>query len=173
MPGEVLTPEVIAGGTYDALLESIGELLSKARSSISHHISTTLAHTYWSTGRHIVEYGQNGAHRAKYGANLMHNLVRDLCARYGRGFSKTNLIYMSKFYLVFRKSQTVSDLLSWGRRGYQFNGWAQTAANANNGVIWKGDWGYVATPVAAGSTLMVYASWTLKPGYCQIRFNRF
>ena len=67
---------------------------------------------------------------------------------------------------------TLANGLGWGRRGYQFNGWAQTAANANNGVIWKGDWGYVATPVAAGSTLMVYASWTLKPGYYQIRFNK-
>ena len=62
--------------------------------------------------------------------------------------------------------------LGWARRGYQFNGWAQTAANANNGIIWKGDWGYVATPVAAGSMLTVYASWTLKPGYYQIRFNK-
>ena len=60
-----------------------------------------------------MEYEQNGEDRAKYGANLMNNLVRDLRARYGRGFSKTNLIYMRKFYLVFRKSQTVSDLLSW------------------------------------------------------------
>ena len=113
MQGEVLTPEVIAGGTYAALLYTIGELLSAARSSIARHINTTLVRTYWSTGRHIVEYEQNGADRAKYGANLMNDLVRDLRARYGRGFSKTNLIYMRKFYLVFRKSQTVSDLLSW------------------------------------------------------------
>ena len=67
---------------------------------------------------------------------------------------------------------TLAKGLGWGRRGYQFNGWAQTAANANNGIIWKGDWGYVATPVAAGNTLLIYASWTLKPGYYQIRFNK-
>ena len=108
-----MVPEVISGGTYAALLDAIGELLSKARSSIARHINSTLVHTYWGTGRHIVEYEQNGADRAKYGANLMNNLVRDLRTRYGRGFSKTNLIYMRKFYLVFRKSQTVSDLLSW------------------------------------------------------------
>ena len=109
----VLTPEVVAGGSYAALLDAIGELLRKARTSIASHINSTLVRTYWSTGRYIVEYEQNGEDRAKYGANLMNNLVRDLRARYGRGFSKTNLIYMRKFYLVFRKSQTVSDLLSW------------------------------------------------------------
>lgn len=37
----------------------------------------------------------------------------NVCVEFKRGFSKTNLIYMRKFYLVFRKSQTVSDLLSW------------------------------------------------------------
>ena len=62
--------------------------------------------------------------------------------------------------------------LGWGRRGYQFNGWALTAANANNGVVWKGDWANIAEPTAAGSTLAVYASWTLKPGFYQIRFNK-
>ena len=111
--GEVLIPEVVTGGTYAALLDAIGELLSKARSSIARHINTTLVRTYWGTGRHIVEYEQNGEDRAKYGASLINNLVHDLRTRYGRGFSKTNLIYMRKFYLVFRKSQTVSDLLSW------------------------------------------------------------
>ena len=62
--------------------------------------------------------------------------------------------------------------LGWGRRGYKFNGWALTAANANNVVIWKGDWANIATPTAAGTTLTIYASWTLKPGYYQIRFNK-
>ena len=62
--------------------------------------------------------------------------------------------------------------LGWARRGYQFNGWALSAANANNGVVWKGDWANIASPVAPGNTLMAYASWTLKPGYYQIRFNK-
>ena len=109
----VLTPEVVSGGSYVSLLDAIGVLLSKARVGIASHINATLVRTYWNMGRYIVEYEQNGEDRAKYGANLMGNLVRDLRARYGRGFSKTNLIYMRKFYLVFRKSQTVSVLLSW------------------------------------------------------------
>ncbi len=67
---------------------------------------------------------------------------------------------------------TLAKGLGWARRGYQFNGWALSGADANNRNIWKGDWGYVATPVAAGNTLMVYASWSLKPGFYQIRFNK-
>ena len=67
---------------------------------------------------------------------------------------------------------TLAKGLGWARRGYAFNGWALTAANANNGVIWMGDWANIATPVEAGSTLTVYASWSLKPGYYQVRYNK-
>ena len=67
---------------------------------------------------------------------------------------------------------TLAKGLGWARRGYLFNGWALSGADANTLNIWKGDWGYVASPVAAGSTLMVYASWSLKPGFYQIRFNK-
>ena len=67
---------------------------------------------------------------------------------------------------------TLANGFGWARRGYQFNGWALTAANANNGVIWKGDWANVSEPVAKGAILDVYASWSLKPGYYQVRFNK-
>ncbi len=62
--------------------------------------------------------------------------------------------------------------LGWARRGYQFNGWALSAANANNGKVWKGDWANIATPTAAGTMLTAYASWSLKPGFYQVRFNK-
>ena len=33
--------------------------------------------------------------------------------RNGRGFSRSNLLYMRKFYLAFPKSETVSQILTW------------------------------------------------------------
>ena len=65
--------------------------------------------------------------------------------------------------------------LGWGRRGYEFKGWELTTANANDNTrpaSWKGDWAYVAEPTAPGKTLNVYARWSLKPGYYQVRFNK-
>ena len=62
--------------------------------------------------------------------------------------------------------------LGWGRRGYEFKGWALTTADANAGKVWKGDWAYVSEPVAKGKSLDVYAVWALKPGYYQVRFNK-
>ena len=65
--------------------------------------------------------------------------------------------------------------LGWARRGYAFRGWELTTAAANDNTRetpWKGDWAYVATPVAAGAMMPAYARWELKPGYYQIRFNK-
>lgn len=110
---KVIVPEVVDGGTYSELVNAIGGLLERARSKIAAVANFELVKTYWETGRYIVEYEQHGSDRAKYGVGLIVNLARDLRVRLGRGYSRTNLIYMRKLYQTFRKSQTLSDLLSW------------------------------------------------------------
>lgn len=69
--------------------------------------------TYWSVGRYIVEFEQNGKTRAEYGSFLFEQLSRDLTEQYGKGFSRANLLYMRKLYLTFPKSETLSNVLSW------------------------------------------------------------
>ena len=111
--GKAVVPEVVDGGTYTDLVGAIGELLERARERIATTANTTLVETYWNTGRYIVEYEQHGADRAKYGDALISRLARDLTVRHGRGFSKTNILYMRKLYLTFRKGETLSHFLSW------------------------------------------------------------
>ena len=41
------------------------------------------------------------------------NLSKDLTLRNGKGFSRSNLTYMRKFYLAFPKCETVSHKLTW------------------------------------------------------------
>nr|MCR5413532.1 InlB B-repeat-containing protein [Kiritimatiellia bacterium] len=62
--------------------------------------------------------------------------------------------------------------LAWARRGYEFKGWATSAANAAAGKVWKKDLTYVSTATDAGKTLDVYAVWALKPGYFAVNFIR-
>ena len=107
----VLAPK--AGPTYAGLVNSIGRLLEEARTNIAHVANTTLAETYWQMGCYIVEYEQNGADRARYGERLLANLTRDLTREYGKGFGKSNLVYMRKFYMAFPKGMTPSYQLSW------------------------------------------------------------
>ena len=73
---------------------------------------------------------------------------------------------------VKTRMPSISNGLGWARRGYDFKGWALTTADAAAGKTWKGDWAYVSEPTAKGKTLEVYAVWTLKAGYYQIRFNK-
>ena len=110
---KVLVPEVVEGGTYADLVGAIGNLLERAREKIATTANTTLVNTYWNTGRYIVEYEQHGADRAKYGENLIGRLSKDLTRSFGRGFSKTNVVYMRKLYLTFRKGETLSHFLTW------------------------------------------------------------
>ena len=62
--------------------------------------------------------------------------------------------------------------LGWARRGFDFKGWATSAANAAKGVVWKKDWAVVSAAAAAGKTLDVYAVWALKPNSYAIEFIR-
>ena len=98
---------------YDSLVESIGTLLDSARAQIATSVNTVLVQTYWNIGKYIVEFEQGGALRAEYGSNLLNRLSSDLTHRYGKGFSRSNILYMRKFYICFPKSETVSHVLSW------------------------------------------------------------
>ena len=98
---------------YDSLVESIGKLLDTAHSQIATTVNTILVQTYWNIGKYIVEFEQGGALRAEYGSNLLNRLSTDLTHRYGKGFSRSNILYMRKFYISFPKSETVSHILTW------------------------------------------------------------
>ncbi|WP_202800250.1 YhcG family protein [Pontibacter sp. BAB1700] len=60
-----------------------------------------------------VEFEQGGKEKAAYGSDLLNQLSRDLTLEFGKGFSRSNLVYMRKFYLAFSKSETLSHQLSW------------------------------------------------------------
>ena len=60
-----------------------------------------------------MEFEQQGNERAEYGSDLLARLSRDLRLRYGKGFSRRNVLDMRRFYLAYPKWQTVSAKLSW------------------------------------------------------------
>lgn len=107
--GTILTQNT----NYNKLVSDIGTLLKNGRKQMAIAVNTSMVQTYWSIGKHIVEFEQKGNERAEYGSNLINRLSRDLTERYGKGFGKSNLLYIRKFYLTFPKSGTVSHLLTW------------------------------------------------------------
>ncbi len=98
---------------YGKLVNTIGQLLSEARKNIAVSVNNVLVETYWSIGKHIIEFEQKGNERADYGSGLINRLSHDLTDLYGKGFNRNNLQYMRKFYMTFPNSTTLSCKLSW------------------------------------------------------------
>lgn len=104
---------VVPQNEYDNLICRIDNLWTQAKNRAVEAVNTELLDANWQTGQYIVEFEQNGQIRAEYGKFLITRLAKDLTVRRGRGFSRSNLIYMRKFYLCFPKGETVSHLLTW------------------------------------------------------------
>ena len=79
---------------------------------------------YWRIGRDIVEAEQNGKVRAAYGSNLLTELAKRLCDKYGKGFSVSTLRDIRQFYITYSdtspihhavrgKSKSLSPNLGW------------------------------------------------------------
>ena len=98
---------------YSSLIIDIGSLLEQGRRQAYQAVNTALVRTYWEIGRRIVEFEQHGKEKAEYGSALLEELSKDLKLRHGKGFSKSNLIYMRLMYLKYPKSETLSHQLSW------------------------------------------------------------
>ena len=103
----------INGAAYQMLIDNITALWGEAKANAINAINARLLDANWQTGKYIVEYELKGKDRAEYGKRLLVNLAKDLSARNGKGFSRSNLVYMRKFYLAFPICETVSHKLTW------------------------------------------------------------
>lgn len=98
---------------YSNLISQIAEIYKQGQHNATIAVNTALVETYWQIGKYIVEFEQDGKEKAEYGKALIDNLSKDLTLAFGKGFSRSNLIYMRLFYKEFQISQKPSNLLSW------------------------------------------------------------
>jgi len=96
---------------YQTLLERITDSYTQGRVQAMQAVNISLLETYWQVGRHIIEFEQDGKIRAGYGKALIGTLATDLSLRHGKGFSRSNLVYMRLFYLRYPISQKPSHQL--------------------------------------------------------------
>ena len=108
-----MSTELTTAPDYQRLLGRISKVFTEGRVRAHQAINAHITETYWQIGRDIVEFEQGGQVRAEYGKALLTNLSRDLSLRHGKGFSRSNVIYMRLLYLHYSKGQKPSDLLSW------------------------------------------------------------
>lgn len=100
---------------YQTLLSRISDVYARGYTRANQAVNSQLVETYWQIGRHIVEFEQGGNFKAEYGKALIANLAQDLKVRHGKGFNRSNLIYMRLFYMRYPKSAKPSHQLSWSK----------------------------------------------------------
>ncbi len=95
------------------LIQSVKEIVLKAKQTAFKSNNTILLKMYWEIGRLIVEDEQQGKATAAYGKAVLKNLSRELTLEFGKGFDESNLRNIRQFYLAFQKSDAVRHELSW------------------------------------------------------------
>jgi predicted nuclease of restriction endonuclease-like (RecB) superfamily len=98
---------------YSALISKIGSLLEAGRKQAYTAVNQILVKTYWEIGKQIIEYEQEGKEKAEYGSALLNTISKDLKLRFGKGFSRRNILDMRRFFIAYPKWQTVSAELGW------------------------------------------------------------
>lgn len=87
---------------FPKLFEKSKNLIDNARSGLGVIANTVTVYTSFLLGKYIVEEEQQGSERAKYGEKVLNQLSDYLTNEYGRGFSRSNLAGMRKFYLTYK-----------------------------------------------------------------------
>jgi predicted nuclease of restriction endonuclease-like (RecB) superfamily len=101
--------DIVIEGQQDTLLfQDVCSIIEHGRQQAYGSVSQITIATYWNVGKRIVEEEQNGEKRAAYGIRLMKNLSERLVPVYGNNYSKRNLDYYRKFYLLFPDIQIVN-----------------------------------------------------------------
>lgn len=91
-----------------AFLTDIRSIIDTGRRQAYAAVGQSAIATFWNIGRRIVEEEQNGQGRAAYGTELIKNLAEQLIPVYGTSYSKRNLDYYRKFYLLFPNEEIVN-----------------------------------------------------------------
>ena len=99
--------------SYESFYDKIKKILETARNRVYRSANTEMVQAYWNVGRTIYEEEQKGSARSDYGKLLVESLSTKLTSEFGKGFDKTNLWNMIRFYKTFPIIDAVRRELSW------------------------------------------------------------
>lgn len=93
--------------SVDQLYQRISIHLHQAKQNVLRSIDIELLTTYWTIGREIVEEEQKGIERAEYGKAIIQQLSDRLIKEFGKGYGKSTLADMRKFYITYSKGSNI------------------------------------------------------------------
>lgn len=86
------------GPGHTFLNEFTFAVLETARRNVVRQVNSELHTAYWNVGRIIIEHEQLNKERAAYGTQGLKELSKALTAKFGKGFSRSNLQNMRAFF---------------------------------------------------------------------------
>lgn len=95
------------------LLENIKHIVLNARKNVSQKVNQELILTYWQIGKEIVETEQKNNIDNQTSRQIILHLSRQLTNEVGKGFSRSNLFNMRKFYIEYPNVQSLTGHLTW------------------------------------------------------------
>ena len=113
--------ENVPAKAVESLFNKVSNLIEQARVRVATAMNVAEVYTKYQIGRYIVEEEQSGKQRAEYGKQVLEGLSERLTARYGDGWSYSNLRQVRQFFLVYGNltdsvcqiSNTQNFTLSW------------------------------------------------------------
>ncbi|MBY0271995.1 MAG: PDDEXK nuclease domain-containing protein [Alphaproteobacteria bacterium] len=106
---------LLDSATNKPLLTDLKRLIEGAKSRIIYSANSELVLLYWKIGERIQEEILKNT-RADYGDRIVATVSQQLTQEYGRGFTKSSISRMVKFYKVFPDREivaTLSQQLTW------------------------------------------------------------
>lgn len=95
------------------LLESIRSIILDVRKNVFQKINADLLVAYWMIGKKIVETERENSIDSETSRQIILRLSKQLTDELGKGFSRSNLFNMKRFYLEYPSVQTLSGHLTW------------------------------------------------------------
>ena len=99
----------------DTIFADISTMIYDAKNEVMLRVNTSVITLYWNIGKKLSEEVLQGK-KADYGKNIIGDLSERLTAEYGKGFEKSSVFKMVKFYQEFQefeKVATLSQQLTW------------------------------------------------------------
>ena len=97
----------------NALIENIKEIIVNSRTGIVRKVNHALIATYWKIGNEIVKNEKRNGIDSQSSRQVILSLSKQLTNELGKGFSRSNLFNMRKFFIEYPSVQTLSGQLNW------------------------------------------------------------
>ena len=99
----------------EQVYSDISSIIMSAKEKVMHDVNDSVIKMYWDIGRKLcIEV--LGGEKASYGRNVVGEISAKLTLEYGKGFEKSSVFKMIKFYQEFpdyQKVATLSQQLTW------------------------------------------------------------